>query len=77
MKVNGKMGRCTAKEFLLGQKAKGVGETLILRPRLVVWDINMKVNLQMGKSTAVFGESKHDWYHSQSGKKDRLCRIDY
>jgi len=30
----------------------------------------------MGKSTAVFGESKHDWYHSQSGKKDKLYKID-
>ena len=31
----------------------------------------------MGKSTAVFGESNHVWYHSQSGKKDRLYKIDF
>ena len=31
----------------------------------------------MGRSTAVFGESVHDWYHSQSGKKDKLYKTNF
>jgi len=31
----------------------------------------------MGRSTAAFGESKYDWYHSQSGRKDKLYQINF
>tara|TARA_Y100000590_G_scaffold448663_1_gene585669 strand:- start:24 stop:473 length:450 start_codon:yes stop_codon:yes gene_type:complete len=41
-----------------------------------ILDIAFRPSRGMGRTTSVFGESVHDWYHSQSGRKDKLYKID-
>lgn len=50
-------------------------KTIVVIP-FALLGMSLGASRGMGKSTAVFGESKHDWYHSQSGKKDQLYRVD-